>query len=70
MTIKPGRGIAPGGPVMPDQPWDATSKQPTSSPRWPGRGWSACEEDAGPASPDSGEAEGGFEDGPAPWKQT
>jgi hypothetical protein len=63
MTIKPPRGIAPGGPQVQGQPWDATDSAEVA-------GWEAVDDGSGPADLASGQVTGSFEDGPGPWKQT
>jgi hypothetical protein len=50
-------------PVVPGQPWDATSDAPVGK-------WVSVDGNSGPASMESGAATGDFEDGPGPWKQT
>jgi hypothetical protein len=50
-------------PPVPGQPWDATTSGTVS-------GWKSVDSGSGPASWQSGEATGDFEEGPGPWKQT
>jgi hypothetical protein len=50
-------------PDVPGQPYDATSDAPLGK-------WQSVNTSSGPASMDSGQATGDFEDGPGPWKQT
>jgi hypothetical protein len=50
-------------PGVTGQPWDATTSETVA-------GWKPVDANSGPASFETGQATGEFEDGPGPWKQT